>query len=90
MLQVVALVVRDDEGPVDDAGAQVPHGLVTGIGRRDEQVQQVVALVEPTGDALHDRREVGVAEEARVSSGTTSAIAPVVRLASDRAARFGT
>ncbi len=65
VLQVVPLVVRDDEGPVDHAGAQVPHGLVTGIGRRDEQVQQVVAVVEPTGDALHDRREVGVSEEER-------------------------
>ena len=53
------------ERAVDDARPQVPHGLAVGVARREEEVHQVLARVEPSRDALHDRGEVRVAEEHR-------------------------
>jgi hypothetical protein len=83
-------VVRDDDRPVDGAAAHVRRGLVARIVARDDQVEHVLRPAEPRVDARHDRGEERVAEEPVVSSGTTSAIAIVARLASERAARLGT
>jgi hypothetical protein len=82
-------VVRDDDRP-STAPLRTYAGLVARIVARDDQVEHVLRPAEPRVDARHDRGEERVAEEAVVSSGTTSAIAIVARLASERAARLGT